>query len=135
MADASPGGRARPLSPHAQIWRWHVTMAASILNRFAGIGLYLGILILTGWAFALASGPEAYGAYAGALGSWPGHVLLFAITAALFFHMANGVRHFIWDLGKGFLPKTANASAWGAFVFGGAGAVIVWGALALKGVL
>lgn len=135
MNDASPGGRARPLSPHVQVWRWHVTMAASILNRAAGVAMYLGVLILTGLTLALASGPEAYAAYAGALGSWPGHVVLFGITAALFFHMANGVRHFIWDFGKGFSPKTADASALGAFAFAVAGAVIVWGALVVKGVL
>ena len=38
----------RPLSPHVQIWRWHVTMAGSILHRATGVGLYVGALILAG---------------------------------------------------------------------------------------
>jgi succinate dehydrogenase / fumarate reductase cytochrome b subunit len=52
-------GKARPLSPHVQIWRWHVTMAASILHRVTGMLLYLGLLVLAGWALALADGLEA----------------------------------------------------------------------------
>jgi len=133
MAEASPGARARPLSPHVLQWRWHVTAIASILNRGAGITLYLGLLILAGWTLALASGPEAYGAYAGALGSWPGRVVLFGVTVGLFFHMANGVRHFVWDFGKGYAPKTANVAAWGAFAFAFVMAVIVWTIIALTG--
>ncbi len=126
MAEAPPGPRARPLSPHTTIWRWHVTMAASILNRAAGVALYAGLLILAGWALALASGPSAYDAYAGLLASPLGRVVLFGVTVALFFHMANGVRHFAWDLGKGFTPKTADATAWGAFLFAAIAAAGLW---------
>ena len=52
----------RPLSPHLQVWRWHVTMLGSILHRACLMGLYVGALILVAWAVALASGQEAYGA-------------------------------------------------------------------------
>ena len=48
MAQSSHSARNRPLSPHLQIWRWHVTMAASILNRITGVGLALGALA-AGW--------------------------------------------------------------------------------------
>ena len=126
MAEAPPGARARPLSPHTTIWRWHITMAASILNRVAGVALYVGLLIVAGWALALASGPDAYGAYTGLLGSLIGRVVLFGVTVALFFHMANGVRHFAWDLGRGFAPKTADATAWGSFAFAIVAAVALW---------
>jgi len=108
-------------------------MATSILNRAAGAGLYLGLLIVAGWALALASGQDAYDAYAGAWGSWPGRILLFAITAALFFHMANGVRHLAWDSGKGFAPKTASLTAWGAVAFATVMAVIVWAIILTSG--
>lgn len=133
MAETSPGGRARPLSPHTGIWRWHVTMAASILNRAAGTGLYLGLLILAGWALALASGQEAYEAYAAIWGSIPGMILLFAITAALFFHIAMGVQHLIWDFGKGFALKSANATAWAALGFAAVAAVAVWAVILTSG--
>ena len=101
-------------------------MAASILNRVAGVALYLGLLIVAGWALALASGPDAYGAYSSLLGSLIGRVVLFGITVALFFHMANGVRHFAWDLGRGFAPKTADSTAWGSFAFAIVAAVALW---------
>ena len=131
-ASGPDGGRGRPLSPHLQIWRWHVTMAASIATRASGIALYVGVLIIAGWALALAAGPEAYGAYAGVLGSPLGLLVLFGLTVAIFYHLAAGLRHLVWDSGRGFLPRTANATAWGAFAFGLAASIVVWaGALAL----
>ena len=127
MAEGAPGVRERPLSPYVQVWRWHVTMAASILNRVAGVALYAGALILAGWALALASGPIAYAAYIGVLVSLPGRVVMFGLTVALFFHLAAGVRHLAWDFGQGFLPKTASATAWLAFAFALAASAAVWG--------
>ena len=56
MAEATPGARPRPLSPHVMHWRWHITMAASILTRVTGVGCYIGLLLVAGWALALASG-------------------------------------------------------------------------------
>jgi succinate dehydrogenase / fumarate reductase, cytochrome b subunit len=126
MADASRGLRERPLSPHLWAWRWHVTMAASIFNRVAGVGLYVGWLIFAGWALALASGPDAYGAYSSVLASIPGQIVLFGVAVCLFFHLAAGVRHLFWDSGKGFVPRTANATAIAAFVFGVVAAIVLF---------
>jgi succinate dehydrogenase / fumarate reductase cytochrome b subunit len=126
MADATPGARPRPLSPHVMHWRWHVTMAASILTRVTGVGSYIGLLLVAGWALALASGPEAYDDYMGLLGSIPGQILLFGFTLAVFYHLAAGVRHLMWDLGKGYLPSTANATAWVAIIFALVASVAVW---------
>jgi succinate dehydrogenase / fumarate reductase cytochrome b subunit len=126
MADASPRARARPLSPHLLHWRWHVTMAASILNRATGVGLYIGWLVLAGWALALASGADAYGAYAGLLTSIPGQIVLFAIALSLFFHLAAGVRHLFWDFGKGFTPKTADVTALIALAFAVVATVVLF---------
>ena len=52
--------KARPLSPHLQIWRWHVTMATSILHRATGVANIAGLLLLLGWLASLAAGPQAY---------------------------------------------------------------------------
>ncbi|HEY5072741.1 MAG TPA: succinate dehydrogenase, cytochrome b556 subunit [Caulobacteraceae bacterium] len=135
MAEAAPTLRGRPLSPHLQVWRWHVTLAASILHRLTGMALYGGALILAGWAVALASGPGPYGGYMRILGSAPGKIALFALTVALLFHMANGVRHLVWDSGKGFELKTADATAVIALIFGVAGAMVVWLIAAAAGAL
>ncbi len=126
MAEGAPGVRERPLSPFVQVWRWHVTMAASIGNRVAGVALYAGALVLAGWALALASGPDAYAGYMAVLGSLPGKVVLFGLTFSLFFHLAAGVRHLVWDFGHGFAPRTASATAWLAIAFGLVAAVAVW---------
>ncbi len=102
----------RPLSPHILAWRWHITMAASILHRLTGAALYVGALLLVGWALALAAGPGPYATYAGLLGSPLGLIVLGGLTLCLFYHLANGIRHLVWDFGRGYAPKTADATAW-----------------------
>ena len=133
MADASPGGRARPLSPHVQVWRWHVTMWASILHRVAGIGLYVGALILMAWTLSLAAGPGAYGAFAWLAGSIIGRLVLIGLTLCVFYHLANGVRHLSWDAGYGFRPRTADATAWLAFGFALIATLLLWGVILMTG--
>jgi succinate dehydrogenase / fumarate reductase cytochrome b subunit len=93
MVEGSPTVGTRPTSPHVQVWRWHLTMAASILHRVTGLGLYLGVLLLTGWAMALAGGPGAFASYAALLACWPSRILLMLVTLSGFFHLANGIRH------------------------------------------
>lgn len=102
----------RPLSPHLQIWRWNVTMALSILHRVSGVGLGIGSLLLAWWLIAAASGPETFATVQGFIGSIVGRLVLFGFTVSLFFHLCNGVRHLVWDVGYGFDIKTAERSAW-----------------------
>ena len=130
---AAPVLRPRPLSPHLQVWRWHITMATSILHRVTGCGLYVGGLILMGWAVALASGPDFYASYMGLLGSLLGKLVLFGLTVCVFYHMANGVRHLVWDIGKGFLPKTAEFTAVVVIAFALAATVAIWALALLTG--
>lgn len=134
MVEASPDApRAHPLSPHLQIWRWHVTMAASILHRATGVALFGGAILFAGWAVALASGAGAFHAYRDALAWPPMRLVLFAITVSLFFHMANGVRHLFWDFGKGFAKRTADATAWIAFAFALVASAAVWAFALMSG--
>jgi succinate dehydrogenase / fumarate reductase, cytochrome b subunit len=118
--------RPSPLSPHMQVWRWHITMAASILTRFTGVALYGGFLIVALGALLLATSADAYNDYVALLGSLPGRFVLFGITFSIFYHMAAGVRHLVWDFGKGFEPKTANMSAIICMAFGLVAAIVVW---------
>ena len=135
MADASRGLRPRPTSPSVWIWRWHVTMAASIVHRATGAALYAGALILMLFALSLASGADGYAAFKGAMGSILGKVVLFGLTVSAFYHMANGVRHLTWDAGAGFEPKTADMTAWVAFGFAALMSVGVWVLAAMTGAL
>ena len=75
---------------------------------------------------ALASGPEASDAYRALLGSPLGLVVLFGLTVSFLYHLANGVRHLVWDSGKGFEPKTADTTGWAAIAFGVVAAVLIW---------
>jgi succinate dehydrogenase cytochrome b subunit len=102
---------ARPLSPHIQVYRWQWTSVLSICHRASGIALAVGSLVLVYWLAALADGPQAYAGARSVLGSFLGRLVLFGFSAALFFHLANGVRHLFWDAGLGFDLPTAQASA------------------------
>jgi succinate dehydrogenase / fumarate reductase cytochrome b subunit len=102
----------RPLSPHLQIYRPQLTSVLSILHRVTGMALSVGTILLVYWLIAAASGPGAFAAAEAVVGSWIGLVLLFGWTFALFFHLANGIRHLFWDAGLGFELKAVYASGW-----------------------
>jgi succinate dehydrogenase / fumarate reductase cytochrome b subunit len=90
----------RPLSPHLQIYKWQWTMALSILHRVTGVALAAGTLLLTWWIASAAYGEAAYEEARSFLGSWIGRLLLLGWSVAFFYHLANGIRHMIWDTGK-----------------------------------
>lgn len=114
------------MSPHLQVWRWHVTMLTSILHRVTGVGLYLGGLIAAAWAVSLAAGPEAYETFKAVLGSPLGKFVMFGMTLSVFYHLANGIRHLVWDFGYGLDIKSANSSAWAVFGFTVAATLATW---------
>lgn len=93
----------RPLSPHLQIWRWGPHMLVSILHRATGDGMALvGLGVLLWWLGALASGPESYATFQGAMGSPLGMLVLVGLSWAFFTHMMSGLRHFVLDIGAGY---------------------------------
>jgi succinate dehydrogenase / fumarate reductase, cytochrome b subunit len=103
MADSRPvEGRTpaeRPLSPHLQIYRPMLTMMMSIVHRITGFGNYFGTLLLAWWLIAAAS-PNGYARFQWFAASWIGRLILFGYT----WSMLGGVRHLIWDTGRGFGP-------------------------------
>jgi succinate dehydrogenase / fumarate reductase, cytochrome b subunit len=92
----------RPLSPHLQIYRPMLTMMMSILHRITGAALYFGTLLLVWWLVAGATSPKAFATAQWFMGTWIGRLVLFGYTWALLHHMLGGIRHFIWDTGRGF---------------------------------
>jgi len=102
---------AKPLSPHLQVYRLPLTALMSITHRITGVGLTLGLLLLVAWVFSAAQGPEAYAAFTACVGSWLGYLILFGFSAALFFHLCNGIRHLFWDAGRYFeMAETERAN-------------------------
>lgn len=135
MTEANRSVRERPRSPHVQVWRWHVTMLTSILHRVTGCGLYGAALLAAIWAITLAAGYEAYATYMGLLASPIGKAALFLITLSVFFHLAHGIRHLVWDAGKAFEIKLSNTIAWAEIVFAVVATVAVWIIAAMTGAL
>ena len=112
QADANPNGRpARPLSPHLSIYRQTNTMVMSFLHRITGAALYFGTVLLAWWLVAAAIGPDSFAFVNGLLWSLPGKVVLLGYTWALMHHMLGGIRHLIWDTGRGFDIDTVNRLA------------------------
>jgi len=110
MADhpQKTGARARPLSPHLTIYRWQVTMLASITHRVTGVGLGVGALVLVWWLVAVSNGPEGYENFMSYAETPLGLLILFGFAWGLAFHFLNGIRHLVWDLGYGFEKHTAT---------------------------
>ena len=128
-----PNGRVRPLSPHLQVWRWHVTMASSILVRVSGGALSVGAVFVVLWLLALAFGPDAYATFTAWMGSPLGLLVWIGLTVAAGVHLANGTRNLIQDTGAGLTPKTANVMSWTAIVLGVVIPVLFWIALFASG--
>src|SRR5215510_9514263 len=128
MAGA-PRPENRPIAPHLQIWRWHVTMASSILHRATGVALYVAAAGLALWLIAVAAGPEAYAPVGALLRAPFGQLALYLVVAALAYHLANGVRHLVFDTGAGLTPSDADASAWFVILFAIAAPLGLWALL------
>jgi succinate dehydrogenase / fumarate reductase, cytochrome b subunit len=101
----------RPLSPHIFIYRFAYTMALSILHRATGLALTVGLLLLIGWVWALASGEARYEKFSALLATWPVRLFMALGLLAFVFHLANGIRHLCWDAGWGLEKAQARRSA------------------------
>ena len=102
----------RPLSPHLSIYRWPITMILSILHRITGVGMALGLIVLAAWLVQAASGPEAYQYFRVTMATPIGQLLLIGWTFAFFLHLGNGIRHLVWDTGRGFEKTHSRLTAW-----------------------
>jgi len=102
----------RPLSPHISIYRWPITMALSILHRITGVAMSVGFIVFVAWLFDAASGPDAYGTFIKYMDTPIGKLFLIGWSFAFFFHLANGTRHLVWDMGRGLEKEQVSKSAW-----------------------
>ncbi len=102
MADVNRG--KRPLSPFmlGQYYKFQITSGMSIAHRLSGIFLVFGAILVVWWFSAAAAGPEAFARADGFLTSWFGIIfLLLPSLLAFWYHFLNGIRHLVWDMGKG----------------------------------
>ena len=99
-----------PVSPHLQIYRWHISSLLSITHRISGVINLLALILIFFWLLGLSSGESNYELFLLIINSFFGKFILIGFTWSMSFHILSGIRHLAWDLGYGFEIKTANIS-------------------------
>jgi succinate dehydrogenase / fumarate reductase cytochrome b subunit len=102
-------------------------MLLSILHRVTGVFLSLALVVFALWLIRVAAGPEQYQYFRDAMSAPFGLVLMIGCTFAFLLHTANGIRHLVWDTGRGLEIRQANTSAWLALLFSAVGTALLWG--------
>jgi len=87
-------------------------MTLSILHRVTGVAMSMGLIVLVVWLVAAAAGSAEYERFVELMASPLGRLLLIGWSFAFFFHLMNGVRHLVWDSGRGFEVRHVIASAY-----------------------
>ena len=111
MSDKSEK-RERPLSPHLQAYKPQMTSVLSIFHRMAGVALAIGTFLVVAVLVTAAMGEEEFNVVRDFIASPLGTFMIFGWSAALFYHMCNGIRHLFWDMGYLFKLKNAYAAGY-----------------------
>lgn len=104
--------RARPLSPHMQVYRWQVQMVTSILHRATGMVLFAGSLLVVWGLLALAAGPAQWADFGECIRSPLGFLVMFGWSWALAYHLINGIRHLAQDAGYAYEIRSFVLNSW-----------------------
>ena len=115
-----------PLSPHLQIYRWHISSLLSITHRISGIINLVGLILIFYWLIVLSFGESNYESFLLIVNSFFGKFILVGFTWSMIFHLLSGIRHLAWDLGYGYEIKTANISGIIVIIFSLALTIIFW---------
>lgn len=115
-----------PLSPHLQIYKWQITSVLSILHRITGVLLSVGTVLLTLWLLALSLGESYFNYFSWIFSTFLGRTVLIGFTWAVCFHMMNGIRHIVWDLGYGMKINTVKITGWLVITFSFILTTIIW---------
>jgi len=99
-----------PLSPHLQIYRWHISSLLSITHRISGVINLFSFILIFFWLLILSLGENNYELFLLFINSFVGKFILIGFTWSMSFHIFSGIRHLVWDMGYGFEIKTANIS-------------------------
>ena len=97
-----------PLSPHIQIYNWHISSLVSISHRITGIINFVSLTLICFWVSYLVLGKDNYELIFIFLNSFIGKFLILAIVWSFSFQILSEIRHLFWDYGIGFELKTAN---------------------------
>ena len=110
-----------PLSPHIQIYRWHISSLVSISHRITGIINIVVVSLICLWASLLLFGESNYAVINSLLNSSLGKFIILSITWSFSFQVLSEIRHLIMDLGYGFEIKTTKIT----------GLIVIFGSIIL----
>jgi len=102
--------KQNPLSPHLQIYRWHISSLLSITHRISGVINLIALILIFFWLIVLSLGENNYQLFLLMINSFIGKFILIGFTWSMSFHLLSGIRHLAWDMGYGFEIKTSNIS-------------------------
>ena len=111
----------RPLSPHIQIYRWHVSSLVSISHRITGIINIIAITLICLWVSSIFISEKNYEIINILLSSKIGKFIILGLTWSFSFQILSEIRHLIMDLGYGFELKTSKIT----------GLIVMFGSLIL----
>lgn len=117
---------SRPLSPHVGIYRWQITNTLSILHRLTGVALSLGSGLIVAWLWAAAYDGAYFDFWQDFFASNIGTFMLIGWSFCFFYHLANGIRHLFWDIGRGFALGTVTKSGIAVVIFATLGTFWLW---------
>ena len=115
-----------PLSPHLQIYKWHISSLLSITHRISGVINLIALILIFFWLLVLAFCESNYELFLLTINSFFGKFILIGFTWSMSFHVLSGIRHLCWDLGYGFEIKTANITGIIVITFSLALTIIFW---------
>ena len=111
----------KPLSPHIQVYKWHISSLVSISHRITGIINIIGITLICLWASLLILGENNYEIIGTLLNSLIGKFIILSLTWSFCFQILSEIRHLFMDLGYGFELKTTKIT----------GLIVIFGSLVL----
>jgi len=110
-----------PLSPHIQIYSWHVSSIVSITHRITGIINMIAMTLICFWLSFLLLGEVSYNFLQNILNTFFGKFIIISIVWSFSFQILSEIRHLFWDIGIGFELKTSNIT----------GLIVIFGSFAL----
>ena len=97
-----------PLSPHIQIYNWHISSLISISHRITGIINIIIVTLICFWVSLLLLGSSNYELVQNFFETYIGKFFIVGTIWSFSFQALCEIRHLFWDLGYGFELKTSN---------------------------
>ena len=100
--------KKNPLSPHIQIYSWHISSLISISHRITGVINIIALTFISIWISSMLLGATSYELTKNILNSFIGKFIIIGIIWSFNFQILSEIRHLFWDLGYGFELKISK---------------------------